>query len=85
MRNNLLFNKTVDILFNAHQEFSLLPSFGNGKRLEHQIIQIILEIRLIAYTCNAPVRFHLWARGRRGCDRMVVGFSATCAISSYHH
>ena len=22
-------------------------------------------------------------RGRRGCDRMVVGF--TCAISTYHH
>jgi len=23
--------------------------------------------------------------GRRGCDRMVVGFTTTYAISSYHH
>jgi hypothetical protein len=23
-------------------------------------------------------------RGRRGRDRMVVGFTATCAISAYH-
>jgi hypothetical protein len=31
-----------------------------------------------------------WARvvscmGRRGRDRMAVGFTATCAISAYHH
>ena len=24
-------------------------------------------------------------RRRRGRDRMVVGFSTTCAISAYHH
>jgi hypothetical protein len=24
-------------------------------------------------------------RGRRGRDRMVVGFTTTCAISAYHH
>ena len=24
-------------------------------------------------------------RGRRGSDRMVVGFTTTCAISAYHH
>jgi len=24
-------------------------------------------------------------RGRRRRDRMVVGFTATCAISAYHH
>jgi hypothetical protein len=23
--------------------------------------------------------------GRRGRDRMVVGFTTTCAISAYHH
>jgi hypothetical protein len=23
--------------------------------------------------------------GRRGCDHMVVGFTATYAISAYHH
>jgi len=24
-------------------------------------------------------------RGRRGRDRMVVGFTTTCAVSVYHH
>jgi len=24
-------------------------------------------------------------RGRRGRDRMVVGFTTTCAFSAYHH
>ena len=24
-------------------------------------------------------------RDRRGSDHMVVGFTATCAISAYHH
>jgi len=24
-------------------------------------------------------------RGRRGCDSMVVGFTTTYAISTYHH
>ena len=23
--------------------------------------------------------------GRRGCDRMVVGFTTTCVINAYHH
>jgi hypothetical protein len=25
------------------------------------------------------------SRGRRGRDRMVVGFTTTCAIGAYHH
>jgi len=25
------------------------------------------------------------ARGRRCCDRMVVGFTTACAISAYHN
>jgi len=30
---------------------------------------------------------HLWLhiRGCRGHDRIVVGFTTTCAISAYHH
>jgi len=30
-----------------------------------------------------PICF--WNRGRRGRDRMVVGFTTTYAISAYHH
>jgi hypothetical protein len=26
-----------------------------------------------------------WLRGCRDCDRMVVGFTTTCAMSAYHH
>jgi len=28
---------------------------------------------------------HSSMRGRRGRDRMVVEFTTTCAISTYHH
>ena len=28
---------------------------------------------------------NLVIRGCHGCDRMVVGFTTTCAISAYHH
>jgi hypothetical protein len=27
----------------------------------------------------------LYKRGRRGRDRMVVGYTTTCASSAYHH
>jgi hypothetical protein len=27
----------------------------------------------------------IFLRGRRGRDRMVVGFTTTCTISAYHH
>ena len=29
--------------------------------------------------------FQYFCRGRRGCDRLVVGFTTICAISAYHH
>jgi len=29
------------------------------------------------------MKYTLW--GSRGRDRMVVGFTTTCAISAYHH
>jgi len=32
------------------------------------------------YICLSTV---YW--GRRGCDRMVVGFTTTCVINAYHH
>jgi hypothetical protein len=27
----------------------------------------------------------IWYRGRHGRDRMIVGFTTTCAISDYNH
>jgi len=29
--------------------------------------------------------FNNYIKGRRGRDRMIVGFTNTCAISAYHH
>ena len=34
---------------------------------------------------NQTVDLMLAKRGRRGCDRMVVVFTTTCATSAYHH
>ena len=36
---------------------------------------------LILIKVTSPMR--LW--GHRGRDRMIVGFTTTCAISAYHH
>ena len=35
----------------------------------------------IVRSCKINVSFE----GRRGCDRMVVGFTTTCAISAYYY
>ena len=35
------------------------------------------------YDCLTCSKWH--HRGHHGCDRMVVGFTTTCAISTYHH
>ena len=32
-----------------------------------------------------PFQLYFTLRNRRGCDRMVVGFITTYAISTYHH
>jgi len=34
----------------------------------------------VGYHLSPPTK-----RGNRGRDRMVVGFTTTCAISVYHH
>jgi hypothetical protein len=34
---------------------------------------------------SSPGRVYFQPRGRRGHDRMVVGFTTTCTISAYHH
>jgi hypothetical protein len=59
--------------------------------------RIITQLPKIIITwlncCLFSVCFGVWRcsysfyylRGSRGRDRMVVGFTATCAISAYHH
>jgi hypothetical protein len=34
---------------------------------------------------STRLQYHIKQRGCHGCDRMGVGFTATCAISAYHH
>ena len=31
------------------------------------------------------MKYHQCFRGRRGRDRMIVGFTTTCAINACHH
>jgi hypothetical protein len=54
--------------------------------IAYSMIQFSLNFELISQ-CNmkcfsSSITLH-W--GRRGRDRMVVGFTTTCAISAYHH
>jgi hypothetical protein len=45
-------------------------------------IQLVDTPMHFTYTDNNLI---IWKRGRSGHDRMVVGFTAFCAISAYHH
>jgi hypothetical protein len=43
------------------------------------VMIIVLASSVVVY-----IFYPSWG-GRRGRDRMVVGFTTTCAISAYHH
>jgi len=52
----------------------------------------LLKSLNISYIMITPLHLYgyFWlsrssSGGRRGRDRMVVGFATTCAISAYHH
>ena len=38
-----------------------------------------------AWRYQRVIKIRKMDRGRRGRDRMVVGFTITCATSAYHH
>jgi len=42
---------------------------------------MIHHCTLYVYLSDLPQ----YVRDRPGCDRMVVGFTTTCAISAYNH
>jgi len=46
----------------------------------------MLKLRIyIIYTYYSRSLTFILLRGRRGCDRMIVGFTNTYSISAYHH
>jgi magnesium-transporting ATPase (P-type) len=46
----------------------------------------IISMALQVSTFAVNYRVSLFCEGgRRGCDRMFVGYTTTCAISAYHH
>jgi hypothetical protein len=47
----------------------------------------VLQEGLIMEGCSLYISAHYTQpnRGRRGRDRMVVGYTTTCTISAYHH
>ena len=79
--------------------FSLVPPVSSTNNTDrHDIIEILLKVAFI--TINLTLTLILEGaycllcimllyqsdiRGRRGRERMVVGFSTTYAISAYHH
>jgi hypothetical protein len=48
----------------------------------HLCITVLLQ-KTFYVLCVSYIYFQ--PRGRRGHDRMVVGFTTTCIISAYHH
>jgi hypothetical protein len=47
--------------------------------------QSVLLVKETGVTDKLHPCFNIKTRGRRGRDRMVVGFTPTYAISAYHH
>ena len=45
----------------------------------------LIEILVMKYTCNNPIIYRDQSGGRRDRDRMVVGYTTTCAINAYLH
>jgi hypothetical protein len=43
----------------------------------------LIEILVMKYTCNNPIIYRDQSGGHR--DRMVVGYTTTCAINAYLH
>jgi hypothetical protein len=67
------------------------PASSTTKIGRHDIAEILLKVALKHQKSN-QIKNHLtmrtaanYIRGCRGCDRMVVGFRTTYAISAYHH
>jgi hypothetical protein len=50
------------------------------------VAKIVLQNQLTVSLLISPLSVaHSRSRGIHGRDHMVVGFSTTCAISTYHH
>jgi hypothetical protein len=60
-----------------------------SKKVNCQDIVSLTKILQIKLFNNKTIYFSIYSyldtRGGCGRDRMVVGFTATCAISGYHH
>jgi hypothetical protein len=52
--------------------------------LFYNVIECRAQIRDFRYIYILLVSYSIVERGRRGRDRMVVGFTTTCTISAYH-
>ena len=73
-RGCLILNVHISIGFKYHEYYPKRCLTGNYMfSSEHEISDI------------SKLHFHSCIWGRRGRDRMVVRFTATCAISAYHH
>jgi len=49
-----------------------------------QNVYCVLNVRLSLWLLITPLVSSSFL-GRRSGDRMIVGFTTTCAISAYHH
>ena len=52
---------------------------SNVAFLPHIYYSLVYYKYITRWHCSVP------GEGRQGRDRMVVGFTTTCAISTYHH
>jgi hypothetical protein len=75
--NNIRENRATSV-FKIWAIFIIFLEFVNGTKESIRISNLFLLLPYIRFVLS-------WVRGRRGRDRMVVGFTTTCTITAYHH
>ena len=55
---------------------------SDSKALNHKLPEYIKNVFMLCYKQKGNSQVEWVIHGR---DRMVVGFTTTCAISAYHH
>ena len=50
-----------------------------------RLLDLMLSFQYSISLQNKIIEDYRWHKGRRGHDRMVVGFISTFAFSAYHH
>ena len=87
-RQDSILAKTIYLYIHINP-FKLLLHYISKVRMHFTIPELTVELFMCAFACRSIrtllIASYKFFGGRRGRDRMVVGFTTTYAISAYQH